>query len=111
VGATLLFAPGEVSTALAPVGRGHVLVQVLGAALLGFAVMNWTARGSALGGIYGRAVVVGNQMHLMVGAILILTARNEATRHPAFWVFAGLYIAGAAFFTYLTFFGSGLRPR
>ena len=51
-GAVLLFAPREVM----PASHPPVLVQLIGAALLGFALANWTARGAMLGGIYGRAV-------------------------------------------------------
>lgn len=48
------------------------LVQLLGAALLGFAMMNWMARGAPAGGIYGRPLVVGNLVHHMVAAIALL---------------------------------------
>jgi hypothetical protein len=108
-GALLVLAPDEVSDMLTPAGGATIIAQVCGAAMLGFAVMNWTARGSALGGIYGRALVVGNQMHFMVGALLLVTSGSQTPRHPAYWVLAGMYIFGAAFFTYLMFFSSGLR--
>ena len=108
-GTLLLFAPAEVSDALAPAATASAIVQVCGAAILGFAAMNWTARGSALGGIYGRAVVVGNQTHLMIGALLLVSGLIDAPRPLAYWVLAGLYICGAVFFSYLTFFSSGLR--
>ena len=39
LGAMLLFAP-EVGGALVPESRGHVIAQLLGAALLGFGAMN-----------------------------------------------------------------------
>jgi hypothetical protein len=108
-GGLMLFAPGEVSRALTPSAGSNVIVQVCAAAVLGFAAMNWTARGSALGGIYGRAVVVGNQTHLMIGALLLVSAGIDAPRSATYWVFAGLYICGAALFSYLLFFSSGLR--
>ena len=111
-GILLLFAPQEVGAALLPGTRADALFQLLGAALLGFATMNWTARGAALGGIYGRAVVVGNLMHLLVGAFVLVSksASNDAVT-PAFWVLTGLYVLGAALFVYLTFFSSGLRGK
>ncbi len=67
-GAVLLFAP-EASGATD--ARGLVLAQLVGAALLGFAALNWTARGVVLGGIYGRAVVVGNLAFSVVGALVL----------------------------------------
>ena len=73
VGAVLLFAPVEAGNILMPGCRSRpVLMQLIGAALLGYGIANWTARGAALGGIYGRAVVAGNQAHLMIGALLLL---------------------------------------
>ena len=111
-GAMLLFAPNEVSRLLLPDVRGPVLAQLLGAALLGCAAANWTARGSALGGIYGRAVVVGNQTHLTVGALLLVNGGFDVgPHHPTYWLLTVLYVVGAAFFVYLAFFSSGLREN
>ena len=74
--------------------------------------MNWIARGSALGGIYGRAVVAGNQTHLAIGAlVLVKRGIDGGADHPAYWVLTGLYVLGASFFLYLTFFSSGLREH
>jgi hypothetical protein len=109
-GAVLLFAPDEASSMLAPGSSHSILVQLLGAALLGWAVAIWTARGTLLGGIYGRAIVAGNQMHLTVGAVVLVThGVNAGAAHPAYWALAAFYVLGALFFSYLTFFSSGLR--
>lgn len=112
VGAALLFAPVEAGNVLMPGSSRPVLVQLLGGALVGYGIANWTARGSALGGIYGRAVVAGNQAHFMIGALLLLThGRGAAAPHAAFWGFTALYVIGALFFSYLMFFSSGLKGR
>jgi hypothetical protein len=110
VGVSLLFAADEVGGALGPAGGSRPLLQLLGAALLGFAAMNWIARGSILGGIYGRAVVAGNQTHLTIGAILLVKHGVEAGGSAAYWTLAGVYVLAAALFVYL-FFGSGIRAR
>ena len=68
----MLVFPHEVGAALMPAANADAAFQLLGAALMGFAAMNWTARGAALSGIYGRAVVVGNLMHLLVGAFVLV---------------------------------------
>ena len=47
------------------------MAQLVGAAFLGFASLTWTARGLVLGGIYGRAVVAGNQTFAVVGALVL----------------------------------------
>jgi hypothetical protein len=110
-GLSFLFMPQEAEAALVPGATGaKPLVQAFGAALLGFAAMNWTAKGSALGGIYGRAVVVANQTHLTIGAILLTTWGAGAGSVPAaYWVLTALYILGAAWFNWLTFFSSGIK--
>ena len=111
-GILLLFAAEELSALLGPEPGNHGLHELLGAALLGFAAMNWTARGSALGGIYGRSVVAGNQTHLTVGAILLVKRGVEnVSTHPVYWTMAGLYVLGAAYFAYLTFFSSGVEKH
>lgn len=113
LGATLLFAPQEVGGSVLADAPGPVIAQLLGAALLGIAAMNWIARGSALGGIYGRAVIVGNQAHLMVALFVLVKGGLAAgAAGPAYWMLTALYAIGAAFFVYLTFFSSGLwEPR
>lgn len=112
-GLLFLFAPQETGAALLPGASGaDKLIQLLGAALLGFAMMNWTAKGAALGGIYGRAVVIGNLMHLLGGAfVLVPRAFSGQTTTTALWILTGLYALGAALFVYLTFFSSGLNKR
>jgi hypothetical protein len=112
IGILLLFAAEEVSALLGLETSNHSLHELLGAALLGFAAMDWIARGSALGGIYGRAVVAGNQTHLTVGAILLVKRGVENTSsHPVYWTIAGFYVLGAAYFAYFTFFSSGIEKQ
>jgi hypothetical protein len=108
LGSLLLFAPIELAGALLPPADGGLLVQLLGAALLGSAAMNWTARRSVLGGIYGRAVVAGNQTHLTIGALLLVKHGLATGGTAAYWVLAGVYVLGAGLFLYLAF-GSGIR--
>lgn len=48
------------------------LTQLVGAGLIGFAVANWTGRGLVLGGIYGRALVAGNQAFALIGALVLV---------------------------------------
>ena len=49
-----------------------LLIQMMGALYLGFAILNWTARGVLIGGIYARPVALGNFLHFaMVGVMLV----------------------------------------
>ena len=103
-GIALTFAPREIGE-LAGLQSAPIVLQLLGAALLGFAVMNWTARGSMLGGIYGRAVVAANQMHFTVGGLALARHVAYADGPLALWALAIFYLLGAALFLQLMFFG------
>ena len=57
-----------------PEPLGVLLIQVAGALYLGFAVLNWMARGNLIGGIYSRPVALGNFMQFAVVAVVLLKA-------------------------------------
>lgn len=67
LGLALLFVP-EVSG----VAGAEALGQLVGAGLIGFAVVNWVGRGLVLGGVYGRALVAGNQAFAFIGALVLV---------------------------------------
>lgn len=70
------FAPQETLQAagIAPTGILPLLVQLLAAVYFAMAMMNWTARGSLLGGIYQRPVAIANLTHFVIGALALLKA-------------------------------------
>jgi hypothetical protein len=67
-GSVLLFAPVEV------VPAAPLVAQWLGSALLGLAAVDWTGRSSSVGGIYGRALLMGNLVTFNVGGLVTLRA-------------------------------------
>ena len=99
-GAGATFLPAELLQALqAPVSPGAVvLAQLGGAALLGFAMLNWMSRASVLGGIYGRPLIAGNFLHFGAGAIgtVKLILAHDAL-FPLWPVGLGYVIFGVAF--------------
>ncbi len=109
LGLAFIFAPQEMSAAV--LGRGDVepLASLFGAALAGMGLMNWIARNSALGGIYGRTLVSGNQAHFLIGALTLLKHGASVGGTAAYWVLAAFYGLGAIFFSALPF-SSGMRP-
>ena len=63
-----------------PDGPTILLIEMMGALYLGFAILNWTARGVLIGGIYARPLALGNFLHFaMVGVMLT----REAIDHKA----------------------------
>lgn len=93
-GIALLFAPGEVYRLAAgapasPATEGAL--QLWAAALLGLGAVNWVGRGLILGGIYGRALVLGNLAHWTVGALVMLRALFDRPGVPAPWIVTAVY--------------------
>lgn len=74
LGVAATFLPQEIlgAAGAAPATATVVLVQVTGALYLGFAMLNWTAKGVLIGGIYSRPVALGNFLHFAMVTILML---------------------------------------
>jgi hypothetical protein len=51
-----------------------ILVQALGALYLGFAILNWMAKGILVGGIYARPLALGNFLHFSVVTVVLVKA-------------------------------------
>ena len=101
-----LFAPAEVLGVhgTVPDNATILLIQMMGALYLGFAILNWTARGVLIGGIYSRPVALGNFWHFLIVSLLL---------GKAAFVFAvvPLVISAAVFSAFAIWFGLVLfRP-
>jgi hypothetical protein len=82
LGLTTSFLPQEVLGlhGTQPDGPTILLIEMMGALYLGFAILNWTARGVLMGGIYARPLALGNFLHFaMVGVMLT----RDAIDHKA----------------------------
>jgi hypothetical protein len=58
---------------------GSIILQLMGALYLGFAMINWTAKGNLIGGIYGRPVALGNFIHFSIGATSLIKLATQQT--------------------------------
>ena len=102
-GLSLLFAPAEILGLLGIENASRaasLLAQLLGSAWLGLAYGNWTARGLAVGGIHGRAIVIGNLMNATTGA-LVLLRHAVGGASAAVWISCLLLAATAMTFAWL----------
>jgi hypothetical protein len=72
-GIAATFAPAELLAAWGAPATDQtvILVQILGALYFSFALLNWTAKGSMIGGIYARPVSLGNFLHFTMGALAL----------------------------------------
>jgi hypothetical protein len=78
-GFVLLFAPDAVLPRLIPgyPSGGLWLGQLLGAAWLGMAALNWINRRLIIGGVYGRPVVLANAVHYFISAMVLVRAASR----------------------------------
>src|SRR6185369_1661575 len=89
-GAATLFAPAELLSAAGSDPRLSPFVQLLGALYLGFGMADWTAKDSVIGGIYGRALALGNLVHFAVGAMSL--ARGPRLDGAVFMLVLAVYL-------------------
>ncbi len=78
------------------------LVQLAGASWIAGAAVNWTARGTLIGGIYGRPIGLGNFAQFMIGAIVLwkVVPRGHAS--------AGLIALTVSYSVFAAWFGYAL---
>ena len=88
-----------------------LLVQVLGALYFGFAMLNWMAKESVIGGIYNRPIAIANFTHFLMGGLALLKGlMNHPDLHWAIWMVTGLYLIFAVFFS-IVFFRSPVSKK
>jgi hypothetical protein len=75
-GFALLFAPDAVLPRLVAgyPSTGLWFGQLLGAAWLGLAALNWINRRLILGGAFGRPIVLANAIHYFISAMVLIRA-------------------------------------
>ena len=86
-GLVLLFAGDAVLPRLVPgfPPTGAWLGQLVAAAWLGVAALNWTSQGAMLGGIYGRPVVLANGALYFIAATSLARALARDRAPAALW--------------------------
>jgi len=70
-----------------PDGPTVLLIEMMGATYLGFALLNYAARGVIIGGVYARPLALGNFLHFMM---VTVTLAREAVDHQV------IQLAGSA---------------
>ena len=88
-----------------------VLIQLMGALYFSLALMNWTAKDSAIGGIYARPVSLGNFTHFFIGTLLL--AKYQLSNEINIPVLLALvvYLIFASIFYWLVFLATGVKAE
>ena len=110
LGISASFLPQEIlGRAAMPADRFTVaLIQLAGALYVAFAMLNWSAKGALLGGIYGRPIVLANFTHFAIGGIVLVKIVAAGQLHVEVAVLTFVYALFAAWFGFVLF---GPGPR
>ena len=108
-GIILSFFPQEVSHYLNLNEANSIFFQILGSLYFGFAMLNWTANGTLLGGIYGRPVVIGNFTHFTIGSLALIKWILFYNYYIYIWGFTILYFIFAVLFGIVMFTNPRLK--
>ena len=108
-GVCALFAPDLIArwAGASPSGPLLALIQLMGALYFGFALMNWSAKESAIGGIYARPVSLGNFAHFFIGTLLLTRYEFSAPFNLLMLAFLLTYAIFASLFYWLVFRATG----
>ncbi len=74
IGIGLTFLPKEICQFLT-IDVTHISIlifQLLGAAYLGFSMLNWMTKNNLVGGIYSRPLVMGNLTHFLISSFALI---------------------------------------
>lgn len=100
-GISLSFFPNEISNyiGLGVTKTPQLVIQALGALYFGFAMLNWMAKGSLIGGIYAKPLVVANLSHFMIGGLSLIKGVINIPNPPyQLVILTGVYMIFAAIF-------------
>ena len=104
LGITFTFIPDEIVSGLVetPSPVSILPLQLLGALYIGFALLNWMAKESLIGGIYNRPIAIGNFTHFAVGAMALIKIITKIQTHSEVVIsLASVYVIFAILFGYV----------
>lgn len=83
IGILFSFLPNEVMDYLSieSIAITRLFFNLISALYLGFALLNWMAKGTIIGGIYNRPIAIANLMHFGVGAIALVKVVSNIQIH------------------------------
>jgi hypothetical protein len=111
IGIVCSFLPQELATYLHWPATNPILLQLLGAMYFSFAMINWTAKGNILGGIYGKPIALGNFTHFVIGALALSKMFMNHTPTLLWVIITVVYSIFAIIFGYILFTHPKLKSK
>ena len=87
------------------------LIQLMGALYFSMAMMNWTAKGSAIGGIYVRPVSLANFAHFFIGTLILAKVVLSNGFNVPIVLLLAVYAIFAVLFYWLVFRSTGIKSN
>jgi hypothetical protein len=100
-GITLSFLPEEAARLSGLPEGNSIILQLTGALYFGFAILNWTAKGNLIGGIYSKPVAVANFAHFLIGGLALIKLALKDLSTSYIWTPAIIYLIFAVLFGYV----------
>ena len=102
IGVLICFLPNEIAGYLEVESTiiTIIFLNILSALFLGFGILNWMAKGTLIGGIYNKPILIGNLMHFGFGAIGFVKVVFDIRTHleivisltVVYWIFTILFV-------------------
>ncbi len=105
IGICLIFLPNDIAHFIRIDSAKFIplILQLLGAVYFAFAVLNWIAKDSLIGGIYNRPIAVGNFTHFFTGGLVLFKEASSVHLPSIIWLICILYLLLALSFGSLLF--------
>lgn len=106
LGILFTFLPQETCSFIGTAEQAEVdliIMQILGAALIGIAMTNYMSRGAVLGGIYGKPLLLGNLLYHVASGLALLKFVFNSGEWILFGIPTLLYLILSAGFIKLNF--------
>jgi hypothetical protein len=103
IGILLSFLPQEALHLIGKEDDLSFILQLCGALLFGFGMLNWMVKGSLIGGIYNKGVVVANFAHFFIGSSILIKQYAKNTDLSYLLILGIIYSIFSIGFGYLLF--------
>ena len=108
-----LFAPQELLKILSlpQANPLPVVIQLMGALYLSFALMNWISKDNIIGGVYLRPISLANFAHFTMGALTLIKYQLSNPVNGSLLGVAIVYVVFAIIFSWLVFIHTGMDNK